>query len=174
MSHLTSSIIILFLIKLVYPWQTCGSFIPKNAEECHQFSDIKQYCCFFTDNKHPYANFCKYVNMAEYLTHSNYTNNTYSSDGYLNMTISCGETITQNQFQSCGTTNVTEIEDCVGYNTPSSSCCYYNYMGEKGCVSYDYVIKGSIINGNVILQCSSSFISTSLLFILFGLFLYFS
>lgn len=161
-------LLVLMYISSVKNEKTCVSFIPKSAQECFEFSDASTYCCHYSDGVNHFSDYCNYVNPAEFMTYPNHT-----LYGNLNMTVNCGKTFTSNNYKKCGPATVSQMSDCSADSTIEASCCYYNYLGRKGCVRYDVSIKGSLIQGNVILQCASSMIKITFTLIFIYLFLFF-
>ncbi len=139
--------------------RTCGDFIPSNKNECFEFSNTMEYCCYITDDLGQ-SEGCGKIAVAEFPT---FRGSKYYNYGKYNY--DCGETYNKNESISCGTNPASEL-DCYRNSTVDNSCCYYNYGGYKGCLNYGNKIQGSMPFGLFILKCSSDFISYSFAFIL--------
>jgi hypothetical protein len=162
------SILIFFNFSIFYSQsqRNCGNFIPKTNDECHVFNSPGSYCCFVSNGLDNFINHCQQINPAQYMTSKNWT-----IFGTHNMTVDCGTVYSERNFPSCGNSTISSTDDCFPYSTESSSCCYYNYFGIKGCIAYKKVSQSTVL-GNVVLQCQETFINTNfyIQLILFGIF----
>ena len=143
--------------------------MPKVKKDCYQFSTNTNLCCHMEDPTNSFFNYCESINSGDYLT----TINNKVING-VNITMDCGSVYSANAMSKCGNTTVSSINDCVTYSTQENSCCYYNYLGNKGCIKYDFNIKDSVLIGNVILQCTSTYLKAlmNLLFIIIAFILF--
>jgi hypothetical protein len=150
-------IITILLIGLIFS-KSCGDFIPSNKNECFQYSNLMEYCCYITDNKGEPG--CGKIGVAEYPTFRGakyYAGNKYDFD--------CGNTYNKNSSIACGN-NPSREDECYSNSTIDNSCCYYNYGGYRGCLYYGQKINGSMPFGLFILKCGAGFVEYSLALIL--------
>jgi hypothetical protein len=155
------------LINCVYSQNSCTSIIPKHIDNCTQYTTPNSICCFVEDPNNSFFNYCRELDIGSYLTSDNYT----SLSG-TNLRMRCGVSYAENGWKTCGSSSPTWINDCTKYSTIDNSCCYYNNYGSKGCVLHKYKTEGSIVLGNVILQCSSIFLEISYLIVFVYILLY--
>jgi hypothetical protein len=147
--------------------RTCGNFIPQNKSECNALTTSFNYCCFYNNpNGDKLANGCVSVGVSDFTKFQN--SRTINGTQY---TYDCGITYTSNEVTQCGVQYPTKPVECNEHTTKDSSCCYYNFFGQKGCISYGAIVKGSIPYGSMILQCGSEIarlsIYTAIIIILF-------
>lgn len=138
---------------------TCGSFVPSSIMNCTSLSTYTNYCCMLTSLTENTNYLCANVNRASYLFTNNRTRD--------NRAIDCGPEADIYNGTSCGS-GITPLNktDCNIYNTDSNTCCYVNFGGYSSCILLDSSYKGTVLKGNIILQCYSNYLSINFLIII--------
>ncbi len=98
----------------------CGSYIPKNAGTCTQYTNSSHICCFLRGSFQGY-----YHSMCFPFTREIYykMGRSVKVNGYT-YRLDCGE----QRGALCGEViNPIMYKDCSVYSTSSNSCCFYEY-----------------------------------------------
>jgi hypothetical protein len=158
--------LLILTIQYIKTERTCGNFLPKNRTECNALTTSYSYCCFFyIPGKTELANGCRSITVSDFTKFKG--SQDYGGEQYM---YDCGMTYTDMAVTQCGNPKPTIPSDCNQYSTRDSSCCYYNFFGQRGCISYGAIIKGSVPYGSMVLQCGAEHFSLLILLFMFFIF----
>jgi hypothetical protein len=161
-----------FLLLVIFVYnitteKTCGNFIPQTKEDCNAMTTSFRYCCFFyIPNGTSLSNGCVSMTISDFTNFGG--SRTINGQKY---TYDCGMTYTNNAIKQCGNGKPNTSSDCNQFSTHDSSCCYYNFFGQKGCIDYGAVVQGSIPYGSMVLQCEGQIYTISLYMAIIFLFI---
>lgn len=134
----------IFLIYFNSVNSNCGSYLPRVASQCHEFTNEFHFCCLLTRFMDSFNyNVCHSIPRQEYPK--------FAESGFINLgvnnytQINCGEEI----GSSCSKYTPLVPDDCYNFNSSKSNCCFVKIPGNKNrCIYSGHTNSGKFTTTN--------------------------